>query len=234
LNHREFFRIPLALQVEYRTPGSFLVAYTVNLSKGGMFIETPTPAEMGTELVLSFAVPGNDAPFQVKGHVVWVRKSPSQGEPAGMGVEFEAFDARYGEFIDRIVAGFSGLRVLTMAVNAGARTLLTRTVRSVLGNAEVIETIDAETAEAAFARDPDIAIIVVDEGEEEGFPTIRLAKTTVGRQLPVIVISRDEALRARALELGADEVLPSLSMAPEIQAAVVRAVGRPLRVDETK
>ena len=40
-------RLPIQLKVAYRTTGAFLVAYSVNLSKGGIFLETPTPLEVG-------------------------------------------------------------------------------------------------------------------------------------------------------------------------------------------
>ena len=40
MTEREHERMPYSVQVEFRTPNSFLVAYSVNLSRGGLFLET--------------------------------------------------------------------------------------------------------------------------------------------------------------------------------------------------
>ena len=47
MSDREHDRIPFSMQVEFRTASSFLVAYSVNLSRGGMFIETDAEVPMG-------------------------------------------------------------------------------------------------------------------------------------------------------------------------------------------
>ena len=55
---RAFQRIPYVVKVEFRTPSSFLVAYSINLSRGGIFLETEHPAAIGDSIALEFAVPG--------------------------------------------------------------------------------------------------------------------------------------------------------------------------------
>jgi CheY-like chemotaxis protein len=129
-----------------------------------------------------------------------------------------------------MVAGFRGLRVLVLAGGNHARTILGRAVRSILATAEVIEAADADAAETAFGRDPDLAVIDLDDADAGGLLALRLAKTSVGRPMPVIAAARDEDTRARARELGADEVLNAPPSIPDLQAAIVRAMGRPLRV----
>src|SRR5262245_9863211 len=111
MTDRVFDRIPLSLEVEYRTAGAFLVAYTSNLSKGGLFIETDRPAPVGTALMLSFTIPSGER-LQVRAAVAWVRPQPADGKPAGMGVEFEGLDTGHGEIIDRIVGSFRGLAIM--------------------------------------------------------------------------------------------------------------------------
>jgi Tfp pilus assembly protein PilZ len=53
-----------------------------------MFIVTPDPPEVGTELVLHFALPDSD-PLEGTARVVWVR-GPGEDHPypAGMAVQF--------------------------------------------------------------------------------------------------------------------------------------------------
>jgi DNA-binding response OmpR family regulator len=89
---------------------------------------------------------------------------------------------------------------------------------------------DVEDAEEAFGKNPDLALVDMDDPEGDGLATLRLAKTAVGKALPVIVVSRDEDRRMRAAELGADEVLPNPPLLPDLQAAVMRATAKPMRV----
>lgn len=58
-----------------------------NMSQGGAFIRTETPAQPGTPVTLRVYLPGDEAPVSIVGEVVWWRM-PGHGEPAGMGVRF--------------------------------------------------------------------------------------------------------------------------------------------------
>ena len=223
-------RIPLSLEVEYRTAGAFLVAYTSNLSTGGLFIETETPLLVGTELMLRFTIPGA-GPIEVRGSVAWERPEQMEGKPPGMGVEFEHLDARHGQVIDQIVGGFQGLEILVVAPGFQARAQLIRAVRSILSTAEVVEASNSDGAETALRDDPDLAIVDLDVSDaSEGLYVVRRAKTASNRQVPVIVIARDESIGHRAKELGADETLPAPLALADLQASILRALGRPWRV----
>jgi uncharacterized protein (TIGR02266 family) len=223
-------RVPLSLEVEYRTVGAFLVAFTSNLSKGGLFIETERPLVVGTDLILRFNIPGA-GPIEVRGSVAWVRTESVEGKAPGMGVEFEQLDTRHGQIIDEIVGGFKGLRILVVAPGFQARAQLVRTVRSILSAAEVIEASSIESAEAAMRIEPDLAIIDLDVSDpSEGLYVLRHAKTAERREVPVIVLARDEAVRLRARDLEADEILWAPMAVSDLQSSIVRALGRPLRV----
>ena len=222
-------RIPLFLEVEYRTAGAFLVSYTSNLSKGGLFIDTDRPLTVGTELLLRFTIPESGR-IEVRGMVAWIRPQSTDGKPTGMGVEFEQLDTRHGEIIDAIVGGFKGLSIMIVAVSITSRALLVRAVRSILSSAEVVEIASADAAEAALRDEPDLAIIDLDDPDAgDGLYALRLAKTAK-HQLPVIAVGREEDARQRARELGADEVLTTPLVLTELQASILRALGRPLRV----
>lgn len=221
-------RIPLSLEVLYRTAGAFLVSYTSNLSKGGLFIETDRPLAVGTDLLLRFTIPEH-GPIEVTGVVAWIRPTVADGKPAGMGVEFEQLDARHGEIIDGIVNTFQGLRILVVAKSLQARAQLSRSVRSVLSTAEVLEAESADSVEAMLAREPDLVVLDLDEEKDgEGLYALRLAKRA--RQIPVIAASRDDVSRQRAADIGADETLATPLHLPDLQAAILRALGRPLSV----
>lgn len=230
---RKFERVPLGLEVEFRTPGAFLVAYSSNLSKGGMFVETDNPLPMGTEVKLRFSIPGQGL-LEVQGVVAWVQAWKAGEKSQGMGIRFEHLDAKHGEAIDRIVAGFRGLRVIVLATSNHTRAVLARAVRSILSAAEVVEAADADTAEAALAKPADLAIIDLDDDDPEvndGLLTLRIAKSlSSSKPLPVIATAREEDKRARARDLGADEVLPNPPAFIDLQSAVVRTLGRPSRI----
>jgi uncharacterized protein (TIGR02266 family) len=228
LNDRLHDRVPLSFEVEYRTAGAFLVAYTSNLSKGGLFIETDHPLAVGTDLLLRFTIPAH-GPIEVHGVVAWIRATVVDGKPPGMGVEFEQLDARHGEIIDAIVGTFQGLRILVIARAVQARAQVSRSIRSVLSTAEVLEAHGSESVEAMLALEPDLVVLDLDEeGDGEGLYALRLAKSS--RQIPVIAAARDELTRQRAHEIGADETLSTPLHLPDLQAAIVRALARPLRV----
>jgi uncharacterized protein (TIGR02266 family) len=227
---RVFDRVPLSIEVEYRTAGAFLVAYTSNLSKGGLFIETDRPLLVGTELALRFTIP-DVGPIEVRGSVAWVRPETMEGKSPGMGVEFEHLDARHGQVIDEIVGGFIGLEILVFAGGFQARAQLARSVRSVLSSAEVVEASTSDGADSALRGNPDLVIIDLDVADSsEGLYLLRRCKIGTQRQIPAIVIAREEAIRERAKDLGADEILPAPLAMADLQTSILRALGRPLRV----
>ncbi len=58
-----------------------------NLSLGGAFIRTETPAQPGTPVTLRVYLGDEEAPVSILGEVVWWRM-PGHGDPPGMGVRF--------------------------------------------------------------------------------------------------------------------------------------------------
>lgn len=83
-------RAPIELNVEYKRVNTFFSDYTRNISKGGTFIRTSRPLDVGTEFVFALRVPLLDEPLRLRGTVKWV-VSPEESSPqkqAGMGIEF--------------------------------------------------------------------------------------------------------------------------------------------------
>ncbi|MFQ5930978.1 MAG: PilZ domain-containing protein [Nitrospiraceae bacterium] len=84
-------RAPLAVKVRYWAQESAKVeSLTGGIGGGGLFIESATPLDVGTEIQMDFALP--DRPLErleAKGRVVWVRLKPERRlHFPGMGVEF--------------------------------------------------------------------------------------------------------------------------------------------------
>jgi uncharacterized protein (TIGR02266 family) len=113
--------VPYAVAVQFRSATSFLVAYSVNLSRGGLFLETQHELPVGTPLELSFEIPGSGA-VGLAGHVAWRRGPESPEGPAGLGVEFLDITAALSAVIDRLVGGYQGIQILIVAHDAKDRT----------------------------------------------------------------------------------------------------------------
>src|SRR5438552_2543818 len=93
-DRREQDRAPASLRVDYKRLNTFFADYTKNISKGGTFIRTTTPLEIGTELTFVLALPspeGQDpVELELRGIVKWVvpENEATLDKPAGMGIQF--------------------------------------------------------------------------------------------------------------------------------------------------
>jgi type IV pilus assembly protein PilZ len=90
VERRRHPRAPIELRVEYKRLNSFFADYTKNISKGGTFIKTTKPLDVGTEFRFKLAVPTLPAPIEIRGTVQWVVKEGEEhdDESAGMGISF--------------------------------------------------------------------------------------------------------------------------------------------------
>lgn len=97
-------RAPLRLELNYRdaTGGNFLFEYSLNISKGGIFIETDTPLAMGSRLAIRFQPPGMEDELSVEGVVTWVNPADSSPNP-GMGVQWTDLSDEQYELIASVV-----------------------------------------------------------------------------------------------------------------------------------
>jgi type IV pilus assembly protein PilZ len=224
-------RLPISLEVAYRTAGAFLVSYSVNLSKGGLFLETSQPLDPGEHVTLRFDVPGAGE-LEVAGVVAWVRQGSVDGMPDGMGIQFDELDARYGDVIDEMVRGFVGLTVLVIAASPDRLALIGRYIRSIIA-CEIVEATNASVAEVAIEQLPDLVVVDLDLRPEMGLRCIRAAKAHAinrGQGTPVIILAGDARVRQAGKSGGADEALATPPSYHELQAAVIRTLSRPAAV----
>ncbi len=89
-DRRRAARAPIELNVEYKRVNTFFSDYTRNISKGGTFIRTSRPLDVGTEFVFALRVPLLEEPLRLRGTVKWVvpPEDSSPQKQAGMGIEF--------------------------------------------------------------------------------------------------------------------------------------------------
>ncbi len=104
---RKADRLQHELLVAYRTVDGFITDWAVNISRGGIFINTRNPLSVGTTVRLIISLPDTAFPFDLSGRVTRVNEfdNPSNQVP-GMGLEFLDVDeekrARIERFVERL------------------------------------------------------------------------------------------------------------------------------------
>lgn len=73
--------------------GKKQTSQTRNISLGGLYVEVPNAAPIGTTVQLRFQLPTQPEPVEVSGDVRWVVKKGAS-EAIGMGIRFQGLRAR--------------------------------------------------------------------------------------------------------------------------------------------
>jgi type IV pilus assembly protein PilZ len=109
-DRRDYPRAPIELKVEYKRLNTFFADYTKNISKGGTFIKTRKPLEVGTEFMFKLVVPRLAEPLALRGEVKWVVREGEAPPPGvdpdhepGMGIRFIYADDGQREVIEETV-----------------------------------------------------------------------------------------------------------------------------------
>ena len=106
-NQRRSDRLHHELLVAYRTVDGFITDWAVNISKGGIFINTRTPLAVGTKVKLIISLPDAAFPFDLTGRVTRIHEYDNTTNLVpGMGLEFVDVDddkkVRIEKFVDRL------------------------------------------------------------------------------------------------------------------------------------
>jgi len=101
LDERGSVRVPTRLRVHFSTVDDLGRCLMTNLSRGGLFVATETPCEIGTCIHLRIEVAETGEAVEVLGEVVSVGGGASlQNEELGMGVRFRNLDDAERKAID--------------------------------------------------------------------------------------------------------------------------------------
>jgi uncharacterized protein (TIGR02266 family) len=92
VKHRKTPRFVAQLRVQYGTdPGSLRTDYSVNLSTGGIFVETGNFLPLDTPLSVEFILPNKDKAIRTEGRVAWLNNPDLKIKPnlpVGIGIQF--------------------------------------------------------------------------------------------------------------------------------------------------
>jgi type IV pilus assembly protein PilZ len=100
---RKSERVDLLVRVTYQSVDELFSEFARNINEGGLFIETDSPKELGSSLMLQFMLPGSDDVIEVGGIVVRVSHGDEAGDVPGMGVEFGELNSGAQECINELV-----------------------------------------------------------------------------------------------------------------------------------
>ena len=89
---RENPRKPCLINANYSIQNKDYKSYILDISIGGVFIETSEKFTLGQKIVLNFTLPNNKKPFKLTGMISW-------GSPRGFGVKFDEIPVQQGEML---------------------------------------------------------------------------------------------------------------------------------------
>jgi type IV pilus assembly protein PilZ len=97
------------LRISYKKASTFVGEYRRNLQRGGTFIKTRKPLDVGRDCVLHLTVPGFDDAIEIQGTVVWSSKGQTigPGQDEGMGIRYDPTDERGMESLKSAVERLS-------------------------------------------------------------------------------------------------------------------------------
>lgn len=93
---RENPRKPCLINASYRIQDRNFKSYILDISIGGVFIETDTSFSIGKDLLLNFSLPNQPQPFTINGKIAW-----KSGK--GFGVKFENVSVFQGDMLKSFI-----------------------------------------------------------------------------------------------------------------------------------
>ena len=89
-------RKPCLINANYTIQNKDYKSYILDISIGGVFIETDKKFTIGQKILLNFMLPNNQTPFKIEGTISW-------GSPRGFGVKFDEIPASHGKILKSYV-----------------------------------------------------------------------------------------------------------------------------------
>jgi uncharacterized protein (TIGR02266 family) len=103
---RAFQRVPVRLQVGWASPKEFLVTYSENISRGGIFVSTNLPPQLREIVELLLELPDKQGPARTMAEVVQrvtVEEAKASGRVAGAGLQFIGADESFRDRLDACI-----------------------------------------------------------------------------------------------------------------------------------
>ena len=102
-------RYRVDIRVDERTSSMFTAGRVTNISRGGLFMETPTPLPIKSKIDLALELPEIRSVLNLQGRVIWtydIRRSNSQ-IMTGTGIKFEDMTAEQHQLLESYLSRLS-------------------------------------------------------------------------------------------------------------------------------
>jgi uncharacterized protein (TIGR02266 family) len=238
-------RVEATFRVSYPNVDQLLVAYSSDLSKGGMFLQTDQFLPVNAVVRINLELGEGSAEIPVLSRVVYVRDAAAAravGKPAGMGIEFldmtadclgliEAYIAeRIGEVDAPAVEAAPAKRLSIMIVDDdhGCRTMAAQPFRT-RGDYVRLAPDGFDALAQCLKETPDVIVSDVQMPRLDGWQLLRMcrARPTLS-SVPFLFLTTlgGEQERLRGYQLGVDDYVNKPFRGKELQARVDRVVTR--------
>lgn len=237
-------RVEGTFRVSYETIDQLLVAYSSDLSKGGMFLATEQFLPVNAVIRVNLELGEGSAEIPIICRVVYVRDhvaARAVGKPCGMGIEFLDLSAECLELIEAFIAEKIGegdvpapvaparrLSVMIVDDDHGCRTLAAAPFRN-RGDYVRLAPDGFEALAQCLKETPDVILSDVQMPRMDGWQLLRLcrARPTLS-SVPFLLLTTlgGEAERLRGYQLGVDDYIAKPFRGKELQARVDRVVAR--------
>lgn len=236
-------RIAADLHVEFESFDEFVSAYTLNVSRTGLFIPTekflPTDAVVKINIDLPEGGPKIRAIARVA-YVLDAEKAREVGRAPGMGMEF--LDVEGMPFADQITAYLDRTAasapepsrrkqrgtILVVDDSDGHRVVAIRSLRAI--GFDVLSANDGlEGLGVAIRERPDLILTDVNMPRMDGWQLLRMIRSRPNlASTPVIFLTTltDDAQRLKGYRLGVDDYLGKPFQGAELAARVERVLAR--------
>ncbi|MFC1641089.1 TIGR02266 family protein [Myxococcota bacterium] len=241
-------RVQASMRVQFRTMDEFVVAYTGNLSRGGIRLRTDSPLPIGSHVELRIELPDGLPEVTVPSTVVFVKPPQTSGGKHDVGVKFidpdsetrrrlEWFilnsDPEPGQFgpsphtrrLDLVIADDDPAQRKAAAAPFQARSDQVRLAADGL-----------EAFSQCLQKTPDAVLTDVQMPKMDGWQLLRMlrARPNLSR-IPVLFLTtlRGEQDRLLGYRMGVDDYLEKPPRAEELVVRVDRAVARAGQMADT-
>ncbi|RLB46009.1 MAG: hypothetical protein DRJ42_28675 [Deltaproteobacteria bacterium] len=237
-DRRSYPRVEATFQVRYRTLDDFVVAYTSNISQGGMFVLTDAPLALGAVVRINLELPdvdGSDAEGPIVECIARVAyiSDGTGDEPEGMGLELVDVPVAIIQelLLDTLTmaSDADGLdqvshsaRVLVVDDDRLSREQLVKVLSAHFSNIDVAENGLIALGKALEER-PDLILSDVQMPGMDGWQFLRIVRARPKlANVPFIFLTalRGDRERLRGYQLGVDEYLPKPVQPAELLARV--------------
>jgi uncharacterized protein (TIGR02266 family) len=235
-------RVQATFRVKYPTLDQLAVAFTTDLSKGGLFLQTESFLPINAIIRLELELPDGGGEIEVIGRVAHIRddyEAELSRQPAGMGIEFLDLTEERRDQIAQYIAAHAladaeesaaievgPLDVMVVDDNPRACDLLASVF---LGRGDTVRKAanGIEALGLCLKRPPDVLLLDIEMPHMDGWQLLQIVRTRPSlSSIPVLFVTALCQLqeRLRGYRLGVDDFIPKPWRAEEVLARVDRIV----------